>query len=100
MTAQRHLFDPGPAEGGLTDHQAAVLEAVETAGSAGGLTATQAGALVHSRRAIHPASEVCVWCKGDGRGVLEALKKRGLVRRRKTGVYQPTKRRDNGVIPF
>lgn len=98
MTAQRTLFDPGPADGALTPHQAAVYAAAQDAGPRGGITASEAGALVHSRRAVHAAAGRCVHCRGDGRAVLDALKKRGLVKRRKSGVYQPV-RAPPGLLP-
>ena len=88
MTAQ-HLFDPGPGEHGLTENQQTVYKAAQDSGPDGGITATEAGLLLHA----HPDGRPCVWCKGRGREVLEALKRRGLVRRRKTGVYQPVRAR-------
>lgn len=84
MTAQRTLFDPGPAEGGLTDYQALVYDAVGN----DGITASRAGALIHSHRALHAATEACQFCRGDGNGVLKALRKRGLVKRRRNGTWQ------------
>ena len=80
-----------PGEHGLTENQQTVYNAVQDSGPDGGITATEAGLLLHA----HPDGRPCVWCKGRGREVLEALKRRGLVRRRKTGVYHtPHSRKD------
>ena len=94
MTAQRHLFDPGPADGGLTAYQSLVYESVGVEG----ITASRAGALIHSHRAIHPATDLCQWCRGDGNGVLQALRKRGLVKRRRTGTWQLVRQKP-GLAP-
>lgn len=88
---QPTLFDPGPAEGRLTDRQRTVYEAID----AEGITDTQAGAVLG-------ASER--WRASTGREVLNALRRKQLVIRRRTGLWQRTKPKpaDNafGDIPY
>lgn len=100
MTTQPRLFDPGEATGAMTAHQALIWKHIQESGSQGGLTPTQAGRIIHADKGAHPEDDTCIWCRSAGKGVLENLKARQLVRRRKTGIYQPTRRRDNGFIPF
>jgi hypothetical protein len=100
VTNHPTLFDPGEATGAMTSAQTLIWQAVQDSGPQGGLTPTQAGRLLHADKGAHPEAESCQWCRSAGKGVLENLKARRLVRRRKTGVYQPVRRRDNGHIPF
>jgi hypothetical protein len=99
MTDQRTLFDPGEATGAMTDNQQLIWKHVQDSGPQGGLTPTQAGRILHADKGTHPENETCVWCRSAGKGVLENLKARRLVRRRRSGVYQAVRRRDNGHIP-
>ena len=88
MTASSTLFDPGPADGGLTDRQQAVYDAARN--TPGGITSEDAGRILHAIRGNHTATHTCTWCASEGHGVLQALRRRGLLtRRRKTGLWQP-----------
>lgn len=87
------LFDAGPADGALTDNQRAIYNAIGT-----GMTASEAGALLHSRRAVHPASDRCQFCRGEGNALLQALRKRQLVKRRRNGTWQLV-RSPPGLLP-
>ncbi|MDQ5821308.1 MAG: hypothetical protein M3540_07710 [Actinomycetota bacterium] len=84
----RPLFDPGPPNVAvtLTDRQAFVLEQVRR--TEGGLTADEAGALLHERRGKHDAGVRCEWCAVEGRGALNELRRKGLVVRRRSGHWQ------------
>lgn len=83
MTDQRPLFRPPPATGKLTPRQEAVYEAL----TRGGLTEVDAGLLLH--RGKHDSNMPCTYCEDNGRGVLTALRKKGLVKRaRETGLWE------------
>ena len=84
MTDQPTLFGEAPAGTRLGRSQQLVLDAVTQAGP-DGLTADEAGALVHEQRDHHAYGERCTWCARDGRQVLASLRKRGLVKKRKRG---------------
>lgn len=88
MTEQPTLFTPPPATGGLTPRQEQALEHVRAA--AGGATDEDVGAALHAtrERRPHPRREPCEWCASDGRSVLEALRRRDLVVRRRSGNWQ------------
>lgn len=88
MTDQPTLFAPPPADGNLTDRQAYVLELVRT--TPGGIEDVDVGARLHARRGKHASVDTCPWCADEGKGVLEALRRRGLVIRRRTGAWQAT----------
>lgn len=93
MTVQRHLFDPGEATGAMTPHQQLIWHAVQNSGPQGGLTPTQAGRIIHASNGAHDEDFTCQFCRSSGKGVLENLKARKLVKRRRSGVYQPVKQR-------
>jgi hypothetical protein len=79
------LFDPGPPK--LTDRQQHLYDAVRS--SEDGLTADEAGAVLHEARALRPHSRDarCAYCTLDGRSVLAALRRKGLVTRKRSGQW-------------
>ena len=82
------LFTPPPATGGLTDRQETALAHVRA--TPRGATDEDVGAALHAvrERRPHPAHDPCEWCATDGRSVLEALRRRDLVVRRRSGNWQ------------
>lgn len=95
--SQPSLFSPPPADGNLTDRQRVVLGLLEEHPE--GICRDDAGRSLHAlcqwcekARAGGNLAGQCVYARDDGRAVLEALVKRGLARRRRGGVYQPTRR--------
>ena len=87
MTAsQPHLFPPGAATGAMTPHQTLIWQHVR--GSEGGITPTAAGRLIHASTGAHTEDVSCQFCRSTGRAVLDNLRDRQLVKRRRTGVYQ------------
>ena len=86
---QAHLFDPGPGEGAMTSHQQIVWQAIQDAGE---LTPILAGRIIHASNGAHPANVTCEWCRSTGRAVLDNLRDRQLVKRRRTGVYQAVRK--------
>ena len=90
MTTQRTLFDPGEATGAMTAHQQTVWQAVKE--SDGGLTPTQAGRAIHASTGAHAEDFTCQFCRSTGRAVLDNLRDRQLVKRRRTGVYQSVRK--------
>lgn len=91
MTQLGLLPTPPPR---LTENQEHALNAVRS--TPGGILADELGANIHERRLTdghvgHTAVSRCPYCHRDGTQMLQALKKKGLVtRRRKTGRWQPT----------
>ena len=83
---QAHLFDPGPGEANLSANQQIVWEAVKE--SEGGITPTAAGRAIHASTGAHAEDVTCQFCRSTGRAVLDNLRDRQLVKRRRTGVYQ------------
>jgi hypothetical protein len=83
--SQKPLFDAGPPDGNLTDRQRLVLGWVR---SMPGLTADEAGALLHQHAGKHGAGERCEWCTSTGREVLKALRKRDLARSNRSGEWR------------
>jgi hypothetical protein len=75
-----------PLEPLLTERQAFALAELERLG---GLDDTELGARLHARKGKHADWQRCEWCSTDGRGVLKALRAKGLVRRRKDGCWLP-----------
>jgi hypothetical protein len=73
-----------PLEPLLTERQAFALAELERLG---GLDDTELGARLHARKGKHADWQRCEWCSTDGRGVLKALRAKGLVRRRKDGCW-------------
>ncbi len=78
------LFTPPPADGNLTERQALVLRAAR---EQGGLRDVDAGSLLH--RSKHAGDDYCAFCRMDGLRVLTALRTRGLLVRRKSGLWEP-----------
>lgn len=78
-SAQKPLFAPPPPE--LEGRQNIVRQAVKDAGH-DGVTAAQAGAILHERAGKHPADERCTWCVRDGGSVLTSKNVREHVKRR------------------
>ena len=95
---QPPLFDPGVALGNMSSRETLILKAVEQ--SEGGLTAQQAGRIVHADSGAHAEDVVCAYCVSAGRRVLDQLKARQLVKQRRGGIYQAVRRVDRGHIPF
>jgi hypothetical protein len=84
MSEQRHLFDPPPATAHLTDRQAFVYVRLSVATKQGeGLEPDEIGALLCERSRRHDAGSRCAYDKSNGMGVLRALAKRGLAKRRR-----------------
>jgi len=82
------LFDEPPRPK-LTEKQAFGLEHVRQFEE--GVTADELGALLHERRRVHAAGERCDWCASEGRSILEPLRRKGLLIRRRTGLWQITR---------
>ena len=80
--SQRTLFSRPPADGDLSERQRLVYEAAR---ERGGLSDLEAGALLHAGK--HSDDQPCQWCARDGRGVLVALRRRDLVKRRRGGTW-------------
>jgi|KBSMisStaDraftv2_1062788.scaffolds.fasta_scaffold03656_14 hypothetical protein len=74
-----------PSEPKLTDRQRYVLELVELNG---GATATHIGLVLHARRGKHDGRRPCSYCEDEGRAVLVALRRKGLVVRRRSGRWE------------
>ena len=74
------LFDPGPADGVLTDRQQKALYAIKGAGW-DGITSEDLGAVMHYPK--HPLRETCSFCSSTGYELGVALRQRGLVRQRR-----------------
>ena len=85
-----------PAAPILTERQALALKLVT---DFGGLDAAELGAHLHARRGTHEAGGRCAYCGTEGRSVLSALRKKGLVVRRKTGSWQPTGPPGTSTVP-
>lgn len=80
----------------LTERQQFALDTLR------GLEAGQAveiGQALHARRGKHTPDQVCSWCSQEGLSVLRALKKRGLVRQRRGGVFEPLEGADRSRVP-
>jgi hypothetical protein len=60
------LFDPGPANGNLTDNQTRALAAIEATGW-DGLTTDELGQVIHADK--HDPREICAFCGSAGRAV-------------------------------
>lgn len=88
MTEQLALLEVEPAIR-LTDRQAAVLDAVQTAGR-DGIDTDHAGAILHARNGYHDIDSRCRHCGRDGRSVLRGeLERKGLVRYRRGNRQTP-----------
>lgn len=98
-TAQKSLFAPPPADGGLTVRQALVLRMVD---ERGGVTDVEAGRALHAakgrcsktrpypflQRSQSADGRCCDFGISAGREVLNALRRRGLLKRRQAdGVW-------------
>jgi hypothetical protein len=71
---------------GLTERQQFVLERIEAV--EGGLAVDEVGSLLHERSGKHSAGLRCDYCGSDGRSVLAALRRKGLLVRRRKGLWQ------------
>lgn len=74
------LFDPGPADGNLTDRQQRALDAITGAGWAG-LKSDELGAVMHAPK--HGLHERCSFCTSAGYELASGLRARGLVELRR-----------------
>lgn len=73
----------------LTERQQFTLDLVTAAGRQG-LNSDDVGAAWCAHRGKHDTDERCQWCGVAGREVLRALRRRGLVRSRRTGEWYAT----------
>jgi len=65
--------------------------------SAGGATAQEVGALLHSVKGKHWVTDPCEWCTSEGLSVLRSKALRPLVIRRRTGLWEPREKADRTV---
>jgi hypothetical protein len=82
----------------LTERQQHALEAIEAAD--GGLASDELGAVMHERRGKHDRGSRCDWCQQEGQGVAGELRKKGLLVRRRSGMWQslrPLESRDGTI---
>jgi hypothetical protein len=105
------LFDPGPADGNLTDRQQRALDLIRAAGW-DGLRSDELGAALHAGK--HPLNQPCDFCLTAGQQAGDALRRKGLAqqRRRRTpqdvtytvwtvaGDLRKPVERDNQEIPY
>jgi hypothetical protein len=80
---------PAGRRGGLTWRQQSVLDLVRRHGS-NGIPTEQAGALAHAQSSKHGPETRCRFCRDDGRSILAALRKRGLVKERRADGFWTT----------
>jgi hypothetical protein len=92
MASAPTLFEPPAADGNLTYRQALVLDLVRSWPE--GVRADEASAAWHERRGVHSTDTRCLYCASDGRSVLFALRRRGLVVRRRSGMWTQPGRRE------
>lgn len=85
MTAQP-LFEPPEPVVNLTDRQQFVLDALRRH-QEDGLSSDEVGALLCERKGRHDAGVRCDWDSSNGHSVLNALRKKGLARRRRGGTW-------------
>jgi hypothetical protein len=99
VTAQPSLFADEPAaKPALTDRQHFALDAVTR--QQDGLAAAEVGALWHQERGKHAAGVRCEWCTRDGTQLLKSLRKKGLIVRRRSGLWQSlAKPEAGGTVP-
>lgn len=88
------LFEPPPPI--LPKRQAFVIEQLH-AHAEDGLAADEVGAMLHARRDKHDAGVRCQWCSSEGTSVLKALRKKGLVVRRRGGMWRALERGEDGA---
>ena len=86
MSDQQILFGK-TVERSLSPRQERVYEALLRL-RPDGIDAAEAGALLHADRGKHSTGERCQWCAQEGRDVLSSLRSRGLVIRRRSGLWQ------------
>lgn len=82
---QPQLFDAGP--GHLTERQQFVLDLLKRHPE-DGVTADEVGAALCERAGRHDAGSRCNWDATNGRSVLQALRKKGLARRPRSGGWR------------
>lgn len=93
MSAQP-LFEPPPPIQTLTERQAFVLDELRKADD--GLDADEVGALLCERNGRHDRGTRCEWDSSNGQGVLKALRKKELVKRRRGGTWVALSPADGG----
>lgn len=76
MTAPNLFTDPLPTAEPLDRKQELVLRAVIRLQ---GISADEAGQVVHGDSGRHPADELCAWCGNHGAKVLRQLEEKRLV---------------------
>jgi hypothetical protein len=79
------LFPVEPVEPTLTERQEYVLD--ELRRQEDGLDADEVGALLCERNGRHDRGVRCPYDSSNGQGVLKALRKKGLARRRRGGTW-------------
>lgn len=104
MTAQRHIFDPGPATANLTDRQQQVLALLQA--EPAGIRTLDVGIAIHTadKCAYCSPSSACKYAHPNALSILRALRKKNLAIQRKSGLWQsnapvPTSQRDTGSFP-
>lgn len=81
------LFPVPPASPvGLTDRQATAYAALVRAGD-DGMSGDEIGAVLHAAAGHHHIDGRCQWCSTSGLEVLRALRRKGLVRSRRHGLW-------------
>jgi hypothetical protein len=81
------LFDPGPADGNLTERQQRALELIRAAGY-DGLRSDELGAAIHQPK--HGLNDRCDFCLSTGQELGDALRRKQLAQQRR-------RRTDNDV---
>lgn len=88
------LFPVEPVPAALTERQQFVLD--ELRRYEDGLDADEVGAMLCERNGRHDRGTRCDWDASNGRSVLKALRKKGLVRSRRGGTWLALERGDDG----
>lgn len=88
------LFPVEPVEPTLTERQEYVLD--ELRRQEDGLDADEVGALLCERNGRHDRGVRCPYDSSNGQGVLKALRKKGLARRRRGGTWVALSAADGG----
>ena len=101
VTAQPHLFKPGPATGNLTDRQATVLAMLQA--EPAGMRALDVGIALHAEDGCSYCTpqSACKYAHPNATAILKALRKKNLAIHRKTGLWQALvpAGRDTGTFP-
>lgn len=80
----------------LTERQQFALDTLRQLGFA---QAVEIGAALHFRRGRHTLDAYCTYCSSEGTSVLRALKRKGLVRQRRGGVFEPLEESGRSPVP-